>query len=152
MVRLANTYFDAIEQQNGDIIALTDECVRIENGVRSTSNPPDPELDARQPWRTLNIRDQLNAKYFAYIGRIRDRRFPIVDEQRGVVLCHAMFDHPGNLEISGGVVPFGYPCSALVFEAFKIEGGLISHVEALVTLFPYGMRTGWDEEAEKAGL
>src|SRR4030042_116233 len=36
MVRVSDLYFDALEQDNGNIIPLWDECNRIENGMQTT--------------------------------------------------------------------------------------------------------------------
>ena len=143
LIRAANLYFDGIEQDDGDIIPLAEGCIRIENGVQTTGNPPSEELDAQAPWRTMGIAEQLNAGHFRYIETIRDRRFPVVDEERGLVLAHAMFEHPGNLETVNGRIPFGYPTCAMIYEVFKVAGGRIRHVEAVGTIFPGGMRLGW---------
>ena len=143
MIRAANLYFDGIERDDGDIVPLADGCVRIENGVQTTGNAPSAELDAQAPWRTMGIAAQLNAGHFQYIEAIRDRRFPVLDEERGLVVCHAVFDHPGNIETVDGRIPFGYPTSVMIAEVFKVKGGLIHHVEAVGTVFPYGIATGW---------
>ena len=39
MVRVSDLYFDALEQDNGDIIPLWDGCNRIENSMQTTNNP-----------------------------------------------------------------------------------------------------------------
>ncbi len=144
VVRVANLYFDGIEQDTGDIIPVTDECIRIENGVQ-TSRAGHGERDAEMPWREMGVAEQLNAGFFRYIEAIRDRRFPVVDVERGLVLCHVRFDHPGNIATADGRMVFGYPNSAAIFEVFKIDGGRIHHVEALGTLFPYRMDLGWGD-------
>jgi len=144
LVLVANRYFEGIERDDGDVVHVADECLRIENGVQTTRvTPRDPEA----PWRALGVAEQLTAGFFRYIVAIRDRRFPIVDEERGLVLCHVRFDHPGNIETAGGRVVFGYPNSAAIFEVFKIEGGRIEHVEAVGTIFPYRMDLGWADRS-----
>ncbi|NLA75611.1 MAG: hypothetical protein GX846_09120, partial [Deltaproteobacteria bacterium] len=40
LYRVASTYFDALEGDNGKIGAFSDECVRHENGYRTVNNPP----------------------------------------------------------------------------------------------------------------
>jgi len=140
LVGVANRYFDGIEQDDGDIVPVADECVRIENGVQTTRVA---SAEEEAPWRAMGVAEQLTGGFFRYIEAIRDRRFPIVDEERGLVLCHVRFDHPGNIETAGRRVVFGYPNSAAIFEVFKVEGGRIQHVEAVGTLFPYRMDLGW---------
>jgi hypothetical protein len=39
------------------------------------------------------------------------------------------------------------PNSVLVAELFKVRGGLIEHIEAVLEFVPYGSRTGWDDDA-----
>jgi hypothetical protein len=36
------------------------------------------------------------------------------------------------------------PNSVLIAELFKVRGGLIEHIEAVLEFVPYGMRTGWE--------
>lgn len=143
LVQAANHYFDGIEQNNGSLIPVAPDCVRIENGIQTTLNSPDPERDEQMPGRTMGVADQISAGYFTYIEAITDRRVSVVDEERGLVLCHIRFDHPGNITTAAGRIPLGYPCSLLAGEVFKVSGGLIRHVEAVGRMFPYRMASGW---------
>jgi hypothetical protein len=36
----ANSYFDALEGDDGKIAAFADDCVRHENGYQTVNNPP----------------------------------------------------------------------------------------------------------------
>ena len=40
MIRAANSYFDALEGDDGKIAAFADDCVRHENGYQTVNNPP----------------------------------------------------------------------------------------------------------------
>lgn len=143
LVQAANHYFDGIERNDGNLIPVAPDCVRIENGIQTTLNSPDPERDEQMPGRTMGVADQISAGYFTYIEAITDRRVSVVDEERGLVLCHIRFDHPGNITTAAGRIPLGYPCSLLAAEVFKVSGGLIRHVEAVGHMFPYRMASGW---------
>jgi hypothetical protein len=169
LIRVANLYFDGIEQNDGGLIPVVDGCVRIENGVQTTRNTRDAPSSALpheildfvgtassghlpqpvgesvvdMPWRYMGVAEQISAGHFRYIEAIRRRRFPVVDEERGLVLAHASFDHPGDVETVDGRVPFAFPNSVLIFEVFKVIGGRIHGVEALGTVFPYRMSMGW---------
>jgi hypothetical protein len=143
LVRVANLYFDGIEQNDGRLIPVVDGCVRIENGVQTTRNEDAGEGDPDMPWRYMGVADQISAGHFRYIDAIRQRRFPVVDEERGLVLAHASFDHPGDIETVDGRIPFGFPNSVLICEVFKVIAGKIHGVEALGTVFPYRMSMGW---------
>jgi hypothetical protein len=59
------------------------------------------------------------------------------------VICHFLFDHPGSIETVNGRVPFGYPNSMMLSELFRIKEGRIHDIEAILEVFPYGMRSGW---------
>lgn len=40
MLRAANSYFDALEGDNGKIAAFAPDCVRHDNGYQTVNNPP----------------------------------------------------------------------------------------------------------------
>jgi hypothetical protein len=71
---------------------------------------------------------QFATGFTKVITRVQERRFPVVDEERGMVLSIIRFDHPYSFFIA---------------ELFKIADGKINRIEALVTPVPYGMSTGW---------
>jgi hypothetical protein len=162
MVRIANSYFDAIEQSNGDVAPFADDCERHENGMQTTSNkrPPQPgpldSLAANPAFAKIAMmgcRDSLNTNILSYITRIRPRRPLIVDEEKGLVYTFPMFRHRGNVRVIKlknvpGVesvpMPFG-PIDLEAGEIFKIRGGKIHEIEAMGFLLPYNSRTGWED-------
>jgi hypothetical protein len=98
MIRAAESYFDALEGDSGRIGAFAKECVRHENGYRTVNNPPPggrlmpgpliPDGKTEQGREQLRMSmmtcaEQIDAKLFAFITRIRPRRTLIVDEQKG---------------------------------------------------------------------
>jgi hypothetical protein len=120
----ANSYFDALEGDDGKIAAFADDCVRHENGYQTVNNPPPggrmmpapflPDLKTPQGKEQLEISmltcaQQIDRKLFSYMKYIRPR--------------HAM-----------------------IVESFGIRGGKIHEVEAMpfVTI-PYGLGDGWTE-------
>jgi hypothetical protein len=94
---------------------------------------------------------QFATGFSKVITRVRDRRFPVVDEERGLVYAIVRFDHSGkndNTVWNDGSVhpagpPFDEPFAFQVAELFKIKNGKIYRIEALVLNVPYGMPTGW---------
>lgn len=40
LIQAANSYFDALEGDNGKIAAFADDCVRHENGYQTVNHPP----------------------------------------------------------------------------------------------------------------
>jgi hypothetical protein len=158
MLCIANSYFDSIEQTNGNIAPFADDCERHENGMQTTTNkPPDPATVslarlAMARVDALGCRDQTSSGNLSYITRIRPRRLLIVDEEKGLVFGFPMFVHRGNVrsvKIVGvpGVdsLPkeFG-PINLQAGEIFKIRGGKIHEIEANGFLLPYGSKGGWE--------
>lgn len=151
LVSVADRYFDGIERNDGSIIPVRPGTIRFENGVQTVRRPA-PRDAAFPEGARMEVDEQISTGYFEYISEIRDRRYPVIDEERGLVLGIVFFEHPGHLtsvEVKNvGTVELPRfarrPCSALIFELFKVEGGRISAIEAMLDMFPFGMRSGWD--------
>jgi hypothetical protein len=154
MLAAANAYFDGIEKSSSDGVPLDDGCVRRDNGVHTTLNPGASPIDPAFPsFRVfgLTCAAQLDSHYYSVIETIRGRRFPIVDEEHGLVFAVVMFDHPGvatSVDVPGVgkvAVPATYrvPSSFIVPILFKIQDGKIVRIEALERVVPYGMSPGW---------
>jgi hypothetical protein len=154
MLRIADSYFDSIEQTNASLAPFATDCERHENGVQTTTNKtPQPGADAATvAINALNCGDQIDTRNLSYITRIGPRRLLIVDEEYGLVFGFPMFVHRGNvrtIRIVGvpGVTtlprPFG-PINLQAGEIFKIRGGKIHEIEANGFLLPYGAASGWE--------
>ncbi len=154
LYRAANSYFDALEGDNGKIGAFADDCVRHENGYQTVNNPPpggrmmpapfipkDPEM---LKFSMMTCAQQINTKTFAYMKHIRPRRALVIDEQKGLVATFPLFIHDGTSRTAAPDAPPGMLQNLVTMETFAIRGGLIHHVEAFpfVTL-PYGLGNGW---------
>jgi len=142
LIDIANVYFDAIERSDGTRLPVADDCVRLVNGV-TDSRMDAAAVDPAEAHRSLGVAEQMSARHYAYIEALRARRYPVVDEARGIVVAHVMFDHPGDLPRADGTLPFRAPNSMLAFEAFKVRGGVLREVWAIGTALPYGIGSGW---------
>jgi hypothetical protein len=159
MLRAANSYFDALEGDNGKIAAFARDCVRHENGYQTVNNPPPggrmmpgpalPNPDTPQGkeqlrFSMLTCTEQIDSKTFAYMKHIRPRRALIVDEQKGLVGTFPLFIHDGTRRGAPADAPPGMLQNLVTMETFGIRGGLIHEVEVFpfVTL-PYGLGNGW---------
>lgn len=142
LVAIVDRYFDAIELSDGSRLPVKGDCRRLVNGTLDSVMDPD-QLGTGDAHRTLSVSEQMDAGHYAYIEALRDRRYPIIDAERGLVVCHLMFDHPGDLQRADGEVVFPTPNSMLVFEAFKIRSGILEEVWAIGTALPYGIDSGW---------
>jgi hypothetical protein len=157
MARIANSYFDSIEQTKSSIAPFAADCTRHENGTQTTTNVPAAPTgnalrDAQAKVDRLNCGDQIDTGNLSYITSIRPRRLVIVDEEKGLVFGFPMFVHRGNVrtvKITGvpGVesLPkdFG-PINLMAGEIFKIRGGKIHEIEANGFLLPYNAGNGWE--------
>jgi hypothetical protein len=139
MLRITNLYFDGIVAGKGEMIPVLDECRRIENGVQTVLNP-----GRGTPTGALGVVEQVNTGVFRDIEAARDRRFPIVDEERGLVFAIFLFDHPGPVTNSGFVSRYSQPNSMMVAELFQIRNRKIYQIEAVLNVFPYGTKAGWE--------
>jgi hypothetical protein len=144
MIRIANSYFSGLdEEDSAENVPFDPDCQRRENGVE-TANSTDPKAGAMQK---LGCQAQFETGFSVIVTDIRERRFPIVDEERGLVYSLGFFDHAGNVESykrpDGAVVPvnatFRRPFSFIIGELFKIRGGRIRQIEAVLQEVPYRM-------------
>lgn len=146
LVTVANSYFEGMEKGTDKIVFFDKDCQRIENGVGTANHAGDPIAIRRE-----SCGDQFATGFTKIITNVRERRYPIVDEERGLVLSIIRFDHNGRSKTitwnDGSVhpvnTPFDEPFSFTIAELFKIVDGKIRQIEALVLNVPYGMPTGW---------
>jgi hypothetical protein len=145
MIALADGYFSTLERNDGTIrTKFHPGCDRIENGVRTTNNP-----DFFVPVAHLSCEEQFRQGNYRYDDRLRGRRFPLVDEERGIVLAHGFIDHCGRLgdyELTDGTrvtSPIRRPHTFYLSEAFKIRQGAIEQIEANFITVPYHMPSPW---------
>lgn len=88
VVSIANGYFDTLQLNDGQLFAdLTEDCDRIENDVQTTNNAK--QFGETYPIAALGCAEQFSMAHYRFDDRLRDRRFPLVDEERGLVLAAA---------------------------------------------------------------
>jgi hypothetical protein len=152
LIKEADLYFDGIQYDTGDFVHFADDCHRMENGMITANNKKINPSDPMARMVSMSCLDQLKLKTFYFITKIQPRRYLIVDEERGLVLCHAVFVHAGNI-LEGNIEGFGKvptpsfalrPSSVLVSELFKVKNGKIQEIEVVGTMFPYGIKQGWE--------
>ena len=156
--RVANCYFDAIQNNDGTgDYPFADDCVRMEHGYHTAREPDaleaglkrDPDTPYAPSFKALGVKQQLETGFFRFVTAIRDRRFVVVDPELGVVVGFAYFDHSGavrDYQLADGTpakAGLSQPFTWQIAEAFKIERGLITRIEAVLNPVPYGMKPGW---------
>jgi hypothetical protein len=177
LIQTVNAYFSGIEKNNGkgDYSFLAPDCVRVQNGTQTTKNadawkdfvpqvsatggrgkgnPPPAPVAPEPNIFGLGCQDQFKTGYYGFVTRVRDRRFVVVDRERGLVTAIAAMDMPAGkyrkVVVNGKQVEAGgdKPTTLALAETFKIEGGKIRRVEAVQLNVPYGMVTAqstWED-------
>ena len=156
MLNIANSYYEAIIQDNGKIAPFADECQRRENGAITandqTQTPEEAEQDDFSIFRKMTCSDQLSTGVMSYITDINRRRLLAVDEEMGLVFALSIFVHNGEpkvMKIIGvsGISerankwgPFDLPAAHI----FKIRNGKIYEIEAIGYVAPHGIKNGWE--------
>jgi hypothetical protein len=138
LIKIANSYFDGIEQNTGGIVPFHKDCNRFENGTQTTNNPATI---------ATGCKEQFDNKVYAYITEVRDRRFLMADEEKGLVFGIFIFDMPGKREdFKYFPTPFDElparfykPRSLILAEMFKIVDGQILSIEAVMVNAPFGL-------------
>lgn len=144
MVAVADGYFNTVELNDGDVFTLfDDDCGRLENGVLTTSGSGAGGGNAATI--ASGCEEQFKLGIYRINKRIRDRRYPLIDEKRGVILGTGFFDHANTFDrytLTDGRemrTVLKWPNSITLLEAFKIRNGRIWRIEAVFTYVPYFM-------------
>jgi hypothetical protein len=157
LIATANKYFTGMQKNDGmGDYPFADDCNRLENGMQTTNAPtpagqtrPDPKTSTNysSQWSCM---EQFKSGLLHFVSRIRDRRYVAVDEERGIVFAFGFFDHEGGETrhfstpdgrqvVSGPVQPWTWELA----ELFKVQGGKIHRIQAVLQRSPYGMNSGW---------
>lgn len=151
LLKIGASYYDALVNSDGHAAPFADDCLRRENGMQTTGNPP-PATPGRGTMGAMGCAAQLDTRVMSYIKRIEPRRVEIADVETGLVFGLSQFRHPmeeKSLKIVGvpGVEsvdmpfkPFDLPAAHI----FKVSGGRIHEIEALGFTMPYSSKTGWE--------
>lgn len=145
MIAAAHSYFEGIEKNTADV-PFHPECNRTANGQQTTNTGPNP----------LSCLGQFEYKIFSYITKVRNRRYLMINEEKGLVFCIVMMDVPGRKEnFDSFPIPFDKlpvymytPHTIFLAELFKIVKGQIREIEALITNIPLGATSGWPDQPE----
>jgi hypothetical protein len=110
LIAITNSYFDGLSAHDGKLILAYPGCVRIENGTLTTQRtlPGGGQTDCTSEGAMANI--------FA----VTARRYPIVDEEAGVVLGLVLFERKPGVAMRRN----------LLAEWFLIEQGKIRSIFA----------------------
>ncbi len=153
MIATADSYFSGLQKNDGRGVngtgtyPFTTDCHRIENGS-PTTNVPAQANQAPGPFQ-FDCMGQFKRGFYFVVTAIHNRRYPLVDAERGVVWSHAVFDQG---TVNEGVLSngekysyrgFNRPGSILVTEAFLIENAKIRRVEMVGPSATYHINSPW---------
>ena len=151
MIRIAAMYYPAITTSDANNAPFADDCVRHENGMQTTGNPP-PDKPGFGSLGALGCAAGLKTGGLAYITRIEPVRVMIADPQTGLVFGLSQFRQPmksttekivgvpGVTSIPMNFKPFDLPAAHI----FKVYDGKIHEIEAMGFTMPYDSKTGWE--------
>jgi hypothetical protein len=158
-MRIADLYFEGIHEANGDIVPFDRGCDRYEN-ARKVTNRQDNGYVA------YSCAGGLSSIKPTHDRGLRERRYPIVDVERGLVVgvgfhesspgdapqYPAGFDplnfgnYPDSSEVTAGratALP-PRPQALYVADVFKIIAGKLRQNDVFMKYRPYGTRTGFN--------
>jgi hypothetical protein len=93
MLTIGESYYTALVSADSNNAPFADDCLRRENGMQTTGNPPSktPGFGATG---ALGCEAQLKTHTFDYIARIEPRRVWIADPETGLVFGLSQFRQP----------------------------------------------------------
>ena len=155
MLKIGASYYDALDDNDGSKAPFADDCVRRENGMQTTGNPPPEKPGGIASMGALGCAKQLDTGTFQYIDKIDNRRVEIADPDTGLVMGFSHFHHPmkdkfvtikgvpGVEKIDMNFDPFDLPAAHI----FKVTAGKIHEIEAMGFRADYNSPTGWETHA-----
>lgn len=155
LIAQTNKYYSGMERNDpkGDYSFFDKNCTRLEDALQTTN------VDSGEAYghsndtvfASLSCEAQFQTGFLGFVTKIRERRFPVVDEERQVVLAVTTLDHNGTVrelpEINGTSSPippyFDVPRTLHASEAFRLRGDKLFRIEMTLTEVPYGMRAAF---------
>jgi hypothetical protein len=139
-------YFLSKQQNNGKLMtAFSDKCAQFTNGVNTT---------AGDYWAAKAVQGceaQLKAGVYKPVERIRARRYPVINEDTGVVVAMTLEDHATRyldyttLDGKALSVQVPYPNTRGRLDIVKVEDGKIVKIEGISVFLPYYIHSLWTE-------
>ena len=148
LIDIAHGYYSTLQQNDGTLFAdFSADCSWYENGANVVDSVPDLAGEG--------CRHLFEIGYFKPIDRVRDRVFPVVDEERGLVVAVSTRDQNNNnvtWRTNDGVERhiddvIYYSHSRGAIELLKIEDGQITGIRSITNFLPYYMPSPWQQRA-----
>lgn len=162
LIHIAKSYYDTLDNNNGNLSPFASDCERHENGMR-TAPSGGPSLggagipgQAPRPPSLLGMQDctsQINSGTFQYITTIDNRRVEIADTVTGLAMGFSHFHHPmeqkkfkilNNPNRTEADMTNQRAFDMPALHIYKIWGGQIHEIEAIGISVPLDSPTGWE--------
>ncbi|QOY88965.1 hypothetical protein [Paludibaculum fermentans] len=129
MVAAAQSYLDGVQHHDGSRVLAVKGCPRIENGVLTASAPGSNRPPRAAIPGIVVLADCTTLEGFGKtIAAVDHRRFPVIDEEAGVVLAFAVFNRPPGATRGDGTP---YPRN-LLSELFVVRNNRIQSIYAIM--------------------
>lgn len=152
---MADAYFVYLQGSKGGSAPFAPSCLRLENGFQVTNGQAVTRSAHGVDFVSMGCEEQQRLGFFRFVTSIRDRRYPVIDEETGVVFAQAYFDHTGtvqNITLTDGRQVdrlLASPRTWHIAEMFQIDKGKIDQIEAVLNDVPYRMKSDyWDRSAD----
>ncbi len=128
LVQVADAYFTALERHDGSLAAFSERCDRYESGARVTNNTG---MIGAPDGGVFTCAQSLEAAKATAVA-VSERRFPVVDMPRGLVVVIDFLEPMG---------PSGPKLTLYLAAVFKIVDGGIRGLDEINVEAPLGSRT-----------
>jgi len=155
LIAQTNKYYSGMERNDpkGDYSFFDKDCNRLEH-ANQTTNLKTGEAYGHSndtAFASLGCEAQFQTGFLGFVTKIRERRYPVVDEERQAVLAVTTFDHNGTVRtlpsVNGKSSPipayFDVPRTLHASEAFRLRNDKLFRIEMTLTEVPYGMSSAF---------
>ncbi|HEY0963816.1 MAG TPA: hypothetical protein VGE69_15810 [Pseudomonadales bacterium] len=146
LIALVEGYFDTKTLNDGALqTTLADDCTQLVNGMNITHGEH-PKAQAAQ-----GCKAQLEIGLYKPVERIRARRYPVVDTEKGIVVALSLEDHAAReltYTTSDGKehdIDVRYPNTRGRMDLFKVVDGAITRIDGVSVFLPYYIHSLWEE-------
>lgn len=155
LIAQTNKYYTGMERNDpkGNYSFFHKDCNRLEDGLQTTNqrNGDSYGHSHDTAFASLGCEAQFQTGFLGFVTKIRDRRYPVVDEERQAVFAITIFDHNGTVRelpsVNGTSSPippyFDVPRTLAASEAFRLRDDKLYRIEMTLIEVPYGMRSAF---------
>jgi hypothetical protein len=159
LIRIGESYYPALDDNDGTLMPFAEDCERHENGMVTAGPGPrvGPGPNANTAPIARDCAGQLSSKVMSYITTIDNRRVFAADPVTGLVMGLSHFRHPMDFEpyevtaLDGSKIM--YDKSRLPFDPFDLPAahifkvgadGKVHEIEAMGFRADLNSPTGWE--------